>query len=385
MERICLEARSDWKSQAEEYGFTFHSPDGQPYWHEDHAYSLTMGEVDAIEDASNQLVSMTLTLVERVVSCDELLGKLQIPREYWAWIRKTWKEKEPSLYGRFDLAYNPGTKAIKLLEYNADTPTALYEAAVFQWCWIEQLIQLGRLPMEVDQFNGIEDALCEQMQKLKIQGVLHLGYITESEEDGGLIDYLCRIAEDLQITTKPIDINEIGLNEVGEFLDMQDLWIKNLFKLYPWEMILRDKFGPSVPDAGTRFIEPPWKCILSNKGILPLLWEMYPNHPLLLESYFADNTEHNMLKYVIKPIFSREGSNVTIIENGQIIVQTDDKQYGKEGSIIQAYAELPNFDGNYPVIGSWVVGETACGMGIREDSSLITSNFSRFVPHFISG
>lgn len=44
---------------------------------------------------------------------------------------------------------------------------------------------------------------------------------------------------------------------------------------------------------------------------------------------------------------------------------------------------LPWFDGQYALVGSWIVGDTACGNGLREDATLITRNTSRFVPHVI--
>ena len=47
-----------------------------------------------------------------------------------------------------------------------------------------------------------------------------------------------------------------------------------------------------------------------------------------------------------------------------------------------ADAPLPDFDGHHPVIGSWVIANQAAGIGIREDTSPITGNNSRFVPHY---
>ena len=36
------------------------------------------------------------------------------------------------------------------------------------------------------------------------------------------------------------------------------------------------------------------------------------------------------------------------------------------------------------MIGSWLVASQPCGIGIREDTSLVTGNNARFVPHIIS-
>ena len=82
-----------------------------------------------------------------------------------------------------------------------------------------------------------------------------------------------------------------------------------------------------------------------------------------------------------KPIFGREGANVQVIEAGRVVAETGG-EYGAEGYVYQAHAPLPAFGGNYPVIGSWVVAGEPAGMGIREDATAITTDDSRFVPHF---
>ena len=148
--------------------------------------------------------------------------------------------------------------------------------------------------------------------------------------------------------------------------------------------MLRDAFGAKVQSAPTRWIEPPWKIVLSNKGILPLLWEMFPNHPNLLPAFFEDDEKAAQLgtSYVRKPIYSREGANIELVSAGTPLEQQPGP-YGSEGFIRQAFAPLPSFSGQYPVIGSWIIGETPCGLSIREDEDPITGNTSRFIPHAI--
>ena len=82
-----------------------------------------------------------------------------------------------------------------------------------------------------------------------------------------------------------------------------------------------------------------------------------------------------------KPLFSREGANVQLVRDGQVLAE-DGGPYGAEGCIYQALHPLPVFEGRYPVLGSWVVGDSAAGLCIREDRSLITTNMSHFVPHY---
>jgi glutathionylspermidine synthase len=148
-------------------------------------------------------------------------------------------------------------------------------------------------------------------------------------------------------------------------------------KLYPWEWLINEEYGKYIFKSTTQFIEPAWKMILSNKGILPLLWELFPEHPNLLPAYFTSKIEGD---YIKKPLLSREGANISIFKDGEVTSSEGD--YGEEGFIYQALHELPNFDGNHPMVGSWVIEGESAGIGIREDTSLITGNLSRFVPHY---
>jgi glutathionylspermidine synthase len=124
-------------------------------------------------------------------------------------------------------------------------------------------------------------------------------------------------------------------------------------------------------------IEPAWKMILSNKALLPILWELNPRHPYLLEASFDQLHFHD--NFVSKPFLSREGANITVHRNGQ--VTEFDGSYAGKGLVYQELATIPCFDGNYPVIGSWVIRGESAGIGIREDRLSVTTNSSRFVPH----
>jgi glutathionylspermidine synthase len=151
-----------------------------------------------------------------------------------------------------------------------------------------------------------------------------------------------------------------------------------LLKLYPWEWLMREEFGKNIAGATTRFIEPIWKSVLACKGLLPILWEMYPGHPNLLPAYFEPG---KLDSYAKKPLYSREGANVELYRNGRLVAK-DNGPYGREGVIYQALHPLPDFHGRFPVIGSWIVGDEPAGMCIREDASPITTNMSNFIPHY---
>jgi len=392
LQRVSIRPRPNWKRIVQDQGLTFHTdPNGDPYWREDAYYLFLEREVDEIDDATHALHDLCLQAVEHVVR-NRLYNRLRIPPHMVPAIENSWAARDPSLYGRFDLVVD-GINPPKMLEYNADTPTSLLEASVIQHFWREEVFP------STDQFNFIHETLVERMRAIAAERKLkrlHFLCIQENAEDLLNTSYLMDVwAEamggpkggDPQQLATLLDISELGFNlQDGTIRDARtEEFIAGLFKLYPWEWLARDQFDVS-PDPHlwmqvrnwSTVLEPAWKMILSNKGILPILWELFPGHPNLLASY-ADQPGP-LQDFVRKPFYSREGANVAIVTGGQTRLHTGG-EYGAEGFVFQQLAPIPECSGHYPVVGSWVVGDTPCGMGIRESRSPITDNLSSFVPH----
>jgi glutathionylspermidine synthase len=386
MRRIRCDERADWRETAERMGFTFHTIDGAPYWDESAYYAFTLEQIERdIEAATAAIEGMCGELVGRAVADERILRTLRIPEPYWDWIAASAKRGDPSLYGRLDLRYD-GKGPAKLLEYNADTPTAVFETAVFQWTWLEQAIARRIVPRQADQLNSLHERLIAAWKEIGNGRRLHLACMTDEVEDRGTVAYIEECAHQAGLRTSVVAMADIGRSSAGGFVDLADEPIALAFKLYPWEWMMREAFGSALPEAPTQWVEPPWKAILSNKGILPLLWAMFPGHPNLLPAYYEDDAEAVRLgaSYVRKPLYSREGANVELVVAGSVL-DADGGPYGAEGFIRQAVAPLPDFDGNYAVLGSWLVAGRPCGLSIREDASPVTKNTSRFVPHAILG
>jgi glutathionylspermidine synthase len=386
MQRVATAERQNLDARIAEYRFSFHTADGVPYWDESAYYSFTLEEIERdLEAPANELAALCRELVGRIHADEQVLRKLAIPQHAWDMIAESWRGKDASLYGRFDFAYD-GRGPAKLLEYNADTPTALYEAAVFQWVWLEDAMAQKLVASGSDQFNSLHEKLIARLKAIVPARKLHLAGMLDSEEDACFLAYLEDCAMQAGLETNLLAMTDIG-NDAGRgFVDLDGEKIQYLFKLYPWEWIFADKFGASSAMRKTRYFEPPWKALLSNKGILPLLWKLAPNHPNLLPAFFEDDPEKAELgaRFVKKPIYSREGANVLIVDGDKVVARAGG-DYGEEGYVRQALAPMPQFSGKYPVIGAWIVGEEACGIGIREDDGPITQNLSRFVPHAIIG
>ena len=391
MRRIAVQPRANFAARAAELGFSYHSTTGQPYWDESAYYAFSLREIEeGFEAPSSKLAALALELVDRVVRDSRLMQRLKIPAHAWDIIAESWKRQDPSLYGRFDFAFD-GQGPAKLLEYNADTPTALYEAAVFQWAWLEDALAQNLLPKGADQFNSLHEALVARLGAIgplvsATPVPFHMAGMNDVEEDRGFLDYLADCALQAGYEVKRLGMGDIGNRMSGPFVDLENQPISLLFKLYPWEWMFADDFSKSPSMKVTRFIEPPWKAILSNKGMLALMWEMEPKHPNLLPAFFEDDPAAASLAqgYARKPLYSREGANVSLVQAGAV-VDAGDGPYGAEGYIRQGLAMPPGIEGNCPVIGSWIIGDQACGIGIREDNSPITKNTSRFVPHAILG
>ncbi len=384
MQRIICPERSDWRTTAEECGFDFHTIDGERYWDERGYYGFTLEEIERqIEEPSGEIDAMCLELVGHAIDDENYLRRLRIPEAFWPLIAESWHRDESSLYGRLDLSFD-GRGPAKLLEYNADTPTSIFEAAVFQWTWLEQAIERHIIPKRADQFNSIHERLIDAWKKVAARSHVHLTGTIENAEDAGTLAYLEDTARQAGLATTLIDIEAIGWRDGGGFVDLEDRPMELVFKLYPWEWMFQDAFGAKLADAPTRWLEPPWKTILSNKGILPLLWEMFPGHPNLLPAFFENDPNAARLgaSFVRKPLYSREGANVALVSGGVTLVEQQGP-YGAEGFIRQALAPLPNFSGQYPVVGSWLIDHTPCGLSVREDENPITGNTSRFLPHAI--
>ena len=384
MQRIACSERDDWRETAEACGFDFHTIDGERYWDERAYYAFSLDEIEQkIEAPTGEIDAMCLELVGRAIRNEDYLKRLKIPETFWPLIAESWERDERSLYGRLDLSFD-GSGPAKLLEYNADTPTSLFESAVFQWTWLEQAMERRIIPNAADQYNSIHERLIATWNELGRGRHLHLTGTTGSEEDLGTLTYLEDTAIQAGLTTTIIDIEDIGWRDEGGFVDLTGRDIELVFKLYPYEWMFRDAFGVRLKDAPTRWIEPPWKAVLSNKGILPLLWELFPGHPNLLPAYFEDDPRACELgaSYVRKPLYSREGANVELVSNGVPFAEQQGP-YGAEGFVRQALAPLRSFSQQFAILGSWLVGHTPCGLSIREDSSPITGNNSRFLPHAI--
>ena len=392
MKRVSITPRAGWQQKVESVGLVFHTPEDErmdrPYWDESAAYAFTAAEIDTLEAAGNELQTMCLAAAQHIID-NKRYAELNIPWAAIPSIEWAWNNEPPAIYGRFDLSWAGAAsgQAPKLLEYNADTPTSLLEAAVVQWHWLKDMPE-SLVSSKPDQFSSIHEKLIAKWKDLDNYLAKPVYFAAlDYPEDQLTTVYLRDTAEQAGLETLQMYMAEIGWNsDVQGFLDPNEDQMFSIFKLYPWEAMLAEEFGPHALDTyqSVRWIEPIWKMLLSNKGILPILWELYPGHELLLEAHF--DSPKNMRSYVKKPLLSREGSNITLVRPDRQAIETDGP-YGGQKMVYQALAPEAMFaEANgkprYPVLGLWMVDQECCGLGVREAAGPITDNLSSFVPHF---
>jgi glutathionylspermidine synthase len=374
MKRRIVSPRENWINTVEEQGLVYHHhSDGSVYWDETAYYQFGAAEIDRLEQSVNDLYGMCLQAVDHIIRRRRYAG-FDLTMAAIAQIEQSRNNQSPTVYGRFDLAYD-GNNPPKLLEFNADTPTALLEAGVIQWFWLKDLFPNS------DQFNSIHERLVDKWKHVAptLSEPLYFACVEdEAGEDLMTTTYLQETAEEAGVKTSSILMSEIGWDGGrGRFVDLDDKPMKSIFKLYPWEWMLQEPFGQHALETypAVQWIEPIWKMLLSNKQILSVLWELYPGHPNLLETY--GDGPRGMSEYVTKPTCGREGVGVAIHTGGGAAAA------GQGSNVYQKLACIPSYDGKYPVLGAWVVGGQAAGIGVRESITPITDNRSCFVPHLI--
>lgn len=374
------QTRLDWEHKAKSQGFCFY----KNYWDETHYYSFTETEMlNVIHPAIQELHDLCIDAVGDILKSEELISKFDIPEWFQPYLLESWQRSDASLIGRFDLVYD-GQNSPKMLEYNGDTPSMLYETGYFQREWLKDMIDSGNINQNAAQYSNLQDDIVNFFCNIYPYKQIHFSCLKNSDEDFCNMEYVLNCAKIAGVDCRVTFIEDINISNDFQLLDQDNEYIQSLFKYYPWEIMVTEENGINIPKMKTSFLEPAWKYILTSKAILPILWQKYKGHPNLLPSYFEDDKDKYELSsnYVVKPIYSREGSNVTIFKDG--IISSEVKgPYAHHKKIYQRFCDIPCFNGRWTVLGGWVINHRASALSIRETTSEITDNWSYFTPHIV--
>ncbi|MBP3675909.1 MAG: glutathionylspermidine synthase family protein [Campylobacter sp.] len=376
----------------ESIGFGWHTDlDGSRYISNE-LVSITQDEAEAFYEATNELYDMYVAAAEYVINND-LFHELGIPFNLVDTIKASWEnDVHWHLYGRFDLAGGIDGKPIKLIEFNADTPTSLFETAIIQWA----MLKFNNLD-EAAQFNDVYEALVENFKRLVTleedtsafdeyyEGwKILFSSIAGSVEDENTTRLLESAARDAGFECDFAFVDEVSFDdENGIFWNGQN-W-EYWFKLIPWEMIAIDESDLAliikniIKNQKAIILNPAYTLLFQSKGIMKILWDLYPNHPLLLESSFEPL---NGKKQVKKPFLAREGANVSIINSDGSIEIQNDGEYANGKFLYQEFADFAKDEnGNSYQAGMFFAFE-GCALGFRKGKDII-DNYSKFVGHII--
>lgn len=378
------------KDALEEIGLSWHTDtDNTPYI-ENEALQVSKAEAEAFYEAGNELYDMFIEAGEFVIK-NNLFFELDIPTMLVDSIKQSWEnEVHWHIYGRFDFAGGFDGKPIKLLEFNADTPTLLYESALIQWA----ILKHNKMDSN-SQFNDIFECISDNFKRMITLGEnlerfeeLYEGWgvlfssIRGNSEEERTTRFLQECAKNAGLKTEFCYIDEVSFDESnGAFFNGEQF--EFLFKLLPWEIISIDEpelavlMNKMMANKNTIFLNPAYTLLFQSKRMLKILWDLFPNHPLLLETSYEPLAK----KQVKKVSFGREGANVEILDKNASILSQRGGEYGNYKAIYQEFYELNSLNGAFYQPNVFFAYES-CGLGIRKGGDIM-DNMSKFVPHFL--
>lgn len=376
----------------ESLGFVWHTDRDDTSYISDELVVISEDEAEAYYEAANTLYDMYVEAAEHVIA-NNLFHEIGIPFNLVEVIKESWEnDVHWHLYGRFDLAGGVDGKPIKLLEFNADTPTALFETAIIQWAMLKK----NGLEEE-HQFNALYEALLDNFKRLvtleedvsrfeeRYDGWHFLfTSVKGNSEEENTVRLLQHIATEAGYNTEFAYIDDIEFS-ADEGIFYQDRNYELWFKLIPWEAIALEESDLAmiltniIKNQKAIIFNPAYTLLFQCKGLLKILWDLYPNHPLLLECSFEPLEGKKQVK---KPVFGREGGSVTILDERSNDIERMEGEYDSHKMVYQAYAELPtDRDGQSYQAGVFYAYE-ACGLGFRKGGKIL-NNMSKFVGHIV--
>jgi glutathionylspermidine synthase len=399
----------------------------QRYWVEalDRPFGIAFSRLEESQlwDATEALWDMCREFMDWFFTADgleERMAKLAIPPAFWEAIQVSWdrvdEEEDLSLYTRFDLAVTEDGK-IGLLEINGETPLLGCET-VYQRLWLDDMQRNNHaaksLPDDADQFNLFWDEVAGRFRTLNQRYDLqHYGLsllvdeeLTEDTEMAGqLVEIVGQELGSDRFFTQLVGLrNQLAVDEDGFFVDQFNNRIFRLWKIIDWldlqlaaaSFDAQEAIAHRLLVGDVKILEPLWKQVLSNKGAMVWMWQLFHDHPVygqfLLPTFFSDTMSNEATAlltqmHVKKPLAGLEGVGVSI-ETGDRLAGAayarEAKGYEREGFVIQEYRELPEYFGYHFMVASWVVGDRPSGLIIRGDTNPITGRHCLIIPHIIS-
>jgi glutathionylspermidine synthase len=376
----------------EEIGFSWHTDSDGSKYVSDELVQITQDEAETYYSATNEIYDMYVEAAEYVIEND-LFFELGIPFNLVEMIKKSWEnDVHWHIYGRFDLAGGIDGKPIKLIEFNADTPTALFETALLQWA----LLKENKMDKN-KQFNNVYEAIKNNFKRLVTlfddTNTFNEHYdgwkilfssIAGNDEEEVTTKLLQQIATDAGFNTSFDYLGNVNFDEDGIF-DADDNKYEYWFKLYPWEDIAHDE--PELATTLTNIMQnqnaiilnPAYTLLFQSKGMLKILSDLFPDSKYLLKTSFKPLQG---IKQVEKTVFGREGANTKIIDSDGTTLEQIDGPYDNYKKVYQEYVEFNKDNSRAKYQAGVFFAYEACGLSFRKGSEIM-DNMSKFVGHYI--
>jgi len=376
----------------EEIGFAWHTDSDSSKYVADELVIVRDHEAEAYYKAVNELYDMYATAAQHVID-KNLFFELGIPFNLIDVIKKSWdNDVHWHLYGRFDLAGGIDGAPIKLIEFNADTPTALFETAILQWA----LLKHNGMDEE-RQFNNLYEAISdnfrrlvtlfddpEEFEKYYDGWKILFSSVSGNIEEEQTVRLLQQMAIDAGFETGFEPLGGVKFDDEGIY-DANEQPYEYWFKLYPWEDIaieepeLATQLSSIMENQKAIILNPAYTLLFQSKGMMKILCDLFPDSPYLLKTSFEPLKG---VQQVEKRMFGREGANVRIIDASGTTIEANDGPYGNFKPIYQEYVEFPkDAQGNSYQAGVFFAYE-ACGLGFRRGGKIL-GNMSKFVGHVL--
>ncbi|MGB5324479.1 MAG: bifunctional glutathionylspermidine amidase/synthase [Pseudomonadales bacterium] len=367
---------------------------------QDRYFVLSTTTRQALEHASNELHGLFMHATEYVLANDKLLDKFNLPAAVLPKIRQSWDNRlNEVITSRFDFAVT--RQGLKVYEYNCDSASCYMETGKVQGKWLKHFEVTDGEDAGHDLFTDLARA----WKKSHAKGLVHILRDDDAEEEYHALFMQDAIRAAGLKSKIIVGLDGLDRDSVGNIVDAEGERVLWVWKTWAWETALDQlrqeiEAGASQPARSTpkkqqgdmlnlsdvlfhdsvMVYEPLWTLIPSNKAILPVMWTLFPNHPLLLHAAFELNDELKSEGYVEKPIVGRCGANISLFDQDEALIEATSGNFGGQEKIYQQFFPLPEIEGYYTQVSTFMASGVYSGSGVRVDVSRVINQSSDCLP-----
>lgn len=361
-------------------------------------FTITESAEQELIKATNELHLMYLHATDKVLKDDSLLALFDIPKILWPRLRLSWQwRRHQMVSGRMDFCMDE--RGLKVYEYNADSASCHTESGLI----LEEWVKTGYRGTGHNPAEGLLEELTGAWKHSSARPFVHIMQDNDAEEDYHAL-FMQRSLMQAGFDTKILHgLGELSWDSAGQLIDNDGRAVNCVWKTWAWETAIEQirevseteyaavPIRTGHPLGEVRLIdvllrpevlvfEPLWTVIPGNKAILPVLWQLFPNHRYLLDTDFEVNNLLSKTGYAVKPIAGRCGSNIDLVSHHDELLDKTSGKFVDRKNIYQQLWCLPKVDGKYIQVCTFTVGGSYGGTCLRGDDSLVIKKESDIEP-----